>query len=196
MPCMEFYPASADADRRPADPVNRHVDFSPVLDSVSQTSPSLRLAYLYLSYLAKDAPFLNPRLRPTTAEGKKWVPDTWKRKRADSSAKNTHSDGDDELGDDNDEDHHHDVSRSDDETDTDESYAGPSAHTRSKVATAKTSQKHSQLNDSSKQQLVSTMPGYAADTSQAYMAHLPRLHRDELNIGRAMRFGPDCVVSM
>ncbi|KAL0049129.1 hypothetical protein WJX82_007188 [Trebouxia sp. C0006] len=156
-----------------------------------------------LSELMQDAERKKTMARPAAqilyymveeAEGKKWVPDTWKRKRADSSAKNTHSDGDDELGDDNDEDHHHDVSRSDDETDTDESYAGPSAHTRSKVATAKTSQKHSQLNDSSKQQLVSTMPGYPADTSQAYMAHLPRLHRDELNIGRAMRFGPDCVV--
>ena len=138
---------------------------------------------------------LDPKLRPATAEGKKWVPDTRKRKRADNSARGVHVNGDDDLDDDGDDDHR-DWSWSDDDTDTDEPCAGPFAHTRSKVAAHKTSQEISRSHDGSKQHVDITLPVDTADRLQVYMARLPCLLRSELTIGSTIRFGRDHVVSV
>ena len=182
--------------RRPANAASRHADFTPVFDSELQTSPSLRLIYLYLLYLAKDAPKLDPGLRPSTAPDQKWVPATGKRKRADSDDDEDNLDHDDDIDDD---------AGSDDDTDTDESTAkgaGPSAHTRSKVVAAKPSRKptpHSSGKQQAGEGRVAAECQQSAGRVQAhlrqFLARLPSVPRDKIASGSTIRFGSDCVVS-
>lgn len=47
--------------RRPADPASRQADFSETFDCEQQTSPSVRLLYLYLLSLAQGSAILDPR---------------------------------------------------------------------------------------------------------------------------------------
>ncbi len=89
--------------RRPPDATSRH-DFSDTFDSESQTAPSLRLIHLYLLWLARDTPQLDPSQRPTTAAELKWTRVNAKRKSSERlSNDDVDDDGDsDEDAEDND----------------------------------------------------------------------------------------------
>lgn len=180
--------------RRPTDPTSRHVDFTPVFDCELQTSPSLRVIYLYLLYLAKDAPKLEPTLRPSTAPGQKWVPGKASHKTPDGGAdadQHTHDDFDDDgggyVGSEADSNMNQSAAKA----------AGPSAHTRSKDASD--TRKRPRQSSGSKQQPMQAPIHHHADKLQAHLrqllARLPTLERSCIACGTAMRFGSDHVVS-
>lgn len=180
--------------RRSSDPTSCHVDFTPVFDSELQTSPSLRVIYLYLLYLAKDAPKLEPRLRPSTASGQKWVSVRKGRHKTTNSSTDSdweHSDVDSEG----------DVG-SDVHTDRDQAAAkgvGPAAHTRNKHPSASTRKRSRQARRSKQQAMQAPARHQHADRRQAQLRHLlarlPIVARCNIACGNAIRFGNDCVVS-
>ena len=168
--------------RRSTDATSCHVDFASVFDTETQTSPSLWLIYLYLLYLAKDAPVLDPMLLPSTPPDQKWEPQTRKRSRAEGEVRADQDEDVDKSDDDN-------FAGSEDDTSLAQA-SGPSAHTRSKVAAAKPGR---MLHGSSKRQA-----GRGDGTEQAHLqrclARLPIVPRNKIAISSTIKFGRGCVV--
>ena len=160
--------------RRPADSTSRHVDFTAVFNSQSQMQPPVRLMYLYMLHLASTSVRLDPRQRPATASGDKWVGKSKKRAHV-TAGMSLNSD------------HDHDADDSDDTAGG--TSGGPANYTRSKTNASATSQA---IGSSGARHHAGSQ--HEVSKSAKLLLQLPRVLRNTLDIGLKLGYGECCVV--
>ena len=182
--------------RRSADAARRHADFSDTFDSELQTSPSLRLIYIYLLSMAQNTPKLDPSQRPTTAAELKWDAHVNKKRKGLEHGINDQPPGGDAIDDkgENDDACHAASASGADTTETADAkdsegtswVAGPSAHAQSKHA--RPPSQHESSNSSK------LLRAGRSRQAEKLLKCLPLVVRPSL--GSTIHIGRDCVVRL